>query len=66
MKNIESKKDIEKRQRKNQWIIGGILVVIMLGSTFGYAFYQLGNKTDVNKVVYNGYTFLDESGGQQQ
>jgi hypothetical protein len=62
MKNIESKKDIEKRQRKNQWIIGGILVVIMLGSTFGYAFYQLGNKTDVNKVVYNGYTFLDESG----
>ena len=62
IRNLESKQDIEKRQRKNQWIIGGILIIVMLGSTFGYAFYQLGNKTDVSKAEYNGYSFLDENG----
>jgi hypothetical protein len=63
MKAIESKEDIEKRKRKNQWIIGGILIIVMLGSTFGYAFYQLsGDKTDTTKFSYNGYNFLDENG----
>lgn len=61
MRAIESKKDREKRQRKNQWIIGGILIFIMLGSTFGYAFYQLGNKSDNGSVEYNGYSFTNEN-----
>jgi hypothetical protein len=63
MRALESKQDIEKRQRKNQWIIGGILIIVMLGSTFGYAFYQLGNDNQsAGKIEYNGYTFLDQNG----
>jgi len=62
IRDLESKQEIEKRKRKNQWIIGGILIIVMLGSTFGYAFYQLGNKTDTTKFSYNGYNFLDQNG----
>jgi hypothetical protein len=61
IRDLESKQEIEKRKRKNQWIIGGILIIVMLGSTFGYAFYQLGNKTDTTKFSYNGYNFLNEN-----
>ena len=62
IRNLESKQEVEKRKRKNQWIIGGILIIVMLGSTFGYAFYQLsGNKTDITKFSYNGYNFLNEN-----
>lgn len=61
MRNIESKKEIEKRQRKNQWIIGGILILIMMGSTFGIIVNSFGTKTDVNKVTYNGYKFTNQN-----
>ena len=61
MRDIESKKDIEKRRKKNQFVVGGILILVMLGSTFGYAFYQLGNKTDVTKTTYNGYKFTSQN-----
>jgi hypothetical protein len=63
MREIESKQEAERKRKRKQWIIGGILIVLMLGSTFGYAFYQLGNKEDSsNKVEYNGYKFIGENG----
>lgn len=62
MRAIESKKEMEKRQKKNQLIIGGILIFVMLGSTFGYAFYQLGNDEAGGKVEYNGYKFIESNG----
>lgn len=64
MREIESKKDIEKRRRKNQIIIGGILIVVMLGSTFGYAISTLNrnNNPDSENVVYNGYEFVSSNG----
>ena len=61
MKAIESKRETEKKQKRNQWIIGGILIIVMLGSTFGYAFYHFGDKEDVDKVEYNGYVFLNQN-----
>lgn len=62
IKSIESKEDIKKRQRKNQWIIGGILIFVMLGSTFGIIVDSFGNNSSADKVKYNGYTFLNENG----
>jgi hypothetical protein len=60
---IESKSDIEKRKRRNQWIIGGILLVIMFGSTFGYAISSFNNdNTGNNKINYKGYEFIGENG----
>jgi hypothetical protein len=63
MREIESKEEIERKRKRNQWIIGGIMIVVMLGSTFGYAFYQLGNnnKGDSNKIEYNGYAFVNQN-----
>jgi hypothetical protein len=61
MRAIESKEDIAKRKRKNQIIISAILITVMLGSTFGYAFYQLGNKEESNKVEYKGYKFVNQN-----
>jgi hypothetical protein len=62
IKSIESKEDIKKRQRKNQWIIGGILIFVMLGSTFAVIVDSFGTKTTAGKVDYNGYTFTDTNG----
>jgi hypothetical protein len=62
MRNIETKKDAENRQKKNQIIIGGILIFIMLGSTFGIIVDSFGNKPAVNKIEYNGYEFIGENG----
>lgn len=63
MRAIETKQEAEKKKKRNQWIIGGIMIVVMLGSTFGYAFYQLGNKDNqIEDIEYNGYKFTSQSG----
>ena len=61
MRNIESKKEIEKKRRKNQITIGGILIFIMIASTFGIIVNSFGTKTGVEKVEYNGYEFAYEN-----
>lgn len=64
MRKIESKKKAEKRSKRNQLIIGGILIFIMIGSTFGYV--MLGDSSDKNsgteKVNYKGYLFVNTNG----
>ena len=62
IRNIESKKEIEKKQRKNRIIIGGILIFIMLGSTFGIIVDSFGSNSEVEKTEYNGYKFVYENG----
>ena len=62
MRNIESKKDKNKRQKKNQLIIGGILIFIMMASTFGIIANSFGAKSDIENVEYNGYKFNYENG----
>jgi hypothetical protein len=61
MREIETKKDLEKRQRKNQWIIGGILILIMMGSTFGIIVDSFGKNGNSQDVKYNGYSFSNEN-----
>jgi hypothetical protein len=60
MRKILSKKEEEKRTRRNQWIIGGVLVLIMVASALGYAF---GREQESNeKIIYNGFEFQKKSG----
>jgi len=61
MRSIESKKDIDKKKKKNQIIIGGILIFIMMGSTFGILVDSFGTKNSIGKVEYNGYKFVNEN-----
>lgn len=57
MKKIISKEGQEKKQRRNNLIIGIILVSLMLLSTAGYAFYGR-EKEGVQKIKYNEYEFV--------
>jgi hypothetical protein len=58
MRQIETKKEAEKKQKKNRIIIGGILIFVMLGSTFAVIVDSFGTKNSIDKVEYNGYKFV--------
>lgn len=61
MRKILTKEEIEAKDRRNKFIIGAILVVLMVFSTAGYAFYQ-GDKENSSKIKYNGIKFTQEGG----
>ena len=61
MRKIVSKKEQEKKIKRNQWVVGIVLVFLMLFSVLGYAF---GGKSDGEneKVTYNEFEFLGQNG----
>lgn len=61
MRNIESESQIKKRQKRNQWIIGIVLIVVMLGSSFGIIVDSFG-KQKSQKIVVNGVEFQYSNG----
>ncbi len=64
MRKIITKREQEKKAKRNQIIIGGILIFIMFGSMFGYFIFN--TKEDERgidgKVNYKGYLFLNKNG----
>ena len=61
MKKILSKKDQEKKQKKNQLIVGLILIGVMVVSTFGIIVNSFGeNRNKEGNPVYNGYEFIPQ------
>jgi hypothetical protein len=61
MRKISSKEKHEKKQKKNQLILGVILIVIMLFSTFAYSFMGNGSDENSEKVKYNDYEFIKQN-----
>ena len=61
MRKITTRKDEEKRKRRNSFIIGGILVFVMFFSVLGYSFRSQESEdgVDKNKVTYNGFEFVN-------
>lgn len=61
MRRIETKEDSERKDRRNKIIIGVLLVVLMLFSTAGYAFFS-GNRDseEVIKVSIDGRDFYEQ------
>ena len=58
MQKIVSQESKSKKQRRNQLIIGIILIGLMLVSVGGYAFYgQASDSSGLQKIKYNGYEF---------
>jgi len=61
MRKILSKKDREKKDSRNKTIVGVILVIIMIFSTLGYAFYS-SDDTDEDPgekvITYSGINFI--------
>jgi hypothetical protein len=59
MRKIISKKSEAQKKKKNQIIVGIILVVIMFGSTFGIIVDSFGKNTDTkNRIIYNEIEFV--------
>lgn len=61
MRKIISKQEENKKRKRNQFIVGFILIFIMFFSVLGYS---LGGRTseDSNKINYNGFEFTEENG----
>jgi hypothetical protein len=62
MKRIASKKDLEKKQKRNQFIIGGVLIFVMFGSVFGIIANSFGESEEIKKINYNGFEFVNQNG----
>ncbi|MBS3078757.1 hypothetical protein J4218_01420 [Candidatus Pacearchaeota archaeon] len=59
MKKLETKREIEKKSKRNQLIIGIILVGLMILSTGGYAIMNNeGNSGSSGSVEYKGVKFI--------
>ena len=62
MRKIISREEKDKKAKRNQLIIGGILILLMVLSTLGYAF--IGNDEEKSdKIEYNGIEFLKGDSG---
>lgn len=71
MRKIRSSEEIEKRKKRNQLIVGGILIFIMVFSTIGFSFLSNEqNGSDNNgigsKISYYEFNFEKLSSGYWQ
>ena len=66
MRKIETAAEKEKRSRRNQVIVGVVLVSLMILSTVGYAIEGALGNSNANsgnqKVTYNGIEFINKNG----
>lgn len=72
MKKIRSKEFIAKKQRRNQFIVGGVMVFLMLFSTAGYALFNGESKDkgqhgdeEGNKGHFDGNYWIIEQGSEK-
>ena len=61
MRKIISKKEQGRKAKRNQWVVGIILVFLMLFSVVGYAFVGR-DKEENQKVIYNEFEFIEQNG----
>lgn len=63
VRKIVSKDSEGKKRKRNQLIVGGILIIVMIFSTIGFAFQGNGPGVDDGTVYsYNGYDFVQQNG----
>jgi hypothetical protein len=60
MRRLKSKKEEAQKRKRNQIIIGVILVVVMFGSVFGLATMNFDNQENGNEIDYNGNEFVNQ------
>lgn len=62
MKKIRTKSSEAKKQKRNQMIVGVVLVFVMFGSVFGVIVNSFGQKKDSKDIEYNGIEFVEQNG----
>ena len=60
MRTIISKKDEQKKAKRNQFILSIILIMVMFSSIVGYSLSGL-NETNSKSIVYNGINFVQNN-----
>ncbi|MFA4952949.1 MAG: hypothetical protein WC584_01895 [Candidatus Pacearchaeota archaeon] len=62
MRKIISKEEFQKKKKRNQLIVGLILIGVMIFGTLGYAFEGRENEeSKSNKINYNGFEFVNQN-----
>ncbi len=61
MRRITTRSQEAKQKRTKQFIVGGVLIVIMFFSVLGYAFRGSGDEDDDQKINYNGFEFVRQN-----
>ena len=61
MRKIISKEAEEKKRKKNQLLIGIVLIVVMVFSVLGYSLSSFGNTSSSSTIGYNGFKFTQTS-----
>ena len=62
IRRIETKQDRERKSKRNNWILAGVLIFVMFGSVFGVVVNSFGTNTQGGSIEYNGFIFLNENG----
>jgi len=62
MRKIITVQDREKKETRNKVIIGIVLVVLLVFSTAGYAFYRTGSD-EIKKILYKDIEFVLQNDG---
>lgn len=61
IRKIISKTEEDKKRKKNQLMIGGILILVMVLSVLGYSF-EGNDENENEKIVYNSFKFIKQNG----
>lgn len=63
IRKIISKEESERKRKRNQLVVGFILVGVMILGTLGYAFESnnINTSTSTNKISYNGFEFVNQN-----
>jgi len=65
IKRIISQEDRERKKRRNQFIVGGVLAVLMIMSTVGFALFSGEEENTTSKITYNNLVFYKTLNGWQ-
>lgn len=61
IRKLESKKDVEKRQKRNQWTLGIVMIVILFGSIFGTFLNLFGSgSNEASELNYRGIPLIQQ------
>jgi len=64
MRKIENISSRERKQRRNQIIIGIVLILLMATSTIGFIIsFDGANPNQENSIIYNGFQFFKSANG---